>query len=300
MYLRSFDTSELKEFLSDLPHAGIIVDDNLVKYFLDLTGGHPFLAGMLANSMAIQYGHDASRNPVSAFENIQTDFFNHYDRLRGILEEEESISKLLEVIFGPMLSAKKVDIQRLWAYGLIIKKENNEYQAFSSHFQEYLKLIERSTSYITIYAETERCLRRTADYILTQYYKSRDWLQQSKEEFRDLEIVFKQARTDMIREKKKFGNRASNNIADFLNLHHIGLLMHNHWSLFEHIMRHDSKTWQDRFALLQKLRNPASHSRELDDLVSEIELSQANDYCREIIKRIEDYTQNVKALPDNA
>ena len=96
-----------------------------------------------------------------AAQRIAQDFLAQYDRMIDLLREDGNLSKLLQVLFGPIVDVKQTDLDELLRYGFIKPGEQDTYVAFSGHFQTFLGLVEREVDLDLwpIWRETEITLR---------------------------------------------------------------------------------------------------------------------------------------------
>jgi hypothetical protein len=207
-------------------------------------------------------------------------FLTYYDHLVEILKENQSFDKLLQILFGPNISVNKHDINELTRYG-IIKFNGNNYQAFSTHFDDYLRILYREVELWPLWRKTEKQLRIVITQIMKIEYNTEDWipkLESAKPKLRDILDKCRQAQA---REQKSFGGRASVNLLDFTYPHDLYSIISNHWKRFEPIFGQDTSYWSKNFNLLAKIRNPIAHVR--DEVIEEHERQIAEGYCKEIL-----------------
>ena len=163
---------------------------------------------------------------------------------------------------------------------------NGYYKVFSSHFENYLRLVERSRDLWTLWRDTERKLRSVITELMKSEY-GEHWDSKLEISRSKLKPMIDKCREAQEKEKKSFGGRASTNLLDFTYSMDLYNIIATHWNSFENILKYDKKYWSDRFQLLAKLRNPMAHIR--DEVIQEHERQIAEGYCQETLCRLEEY-----------
>jgi hypothetical protein len=287
--IKCFSHKELTELLKKVQQIDLDIsdiDDKSFQFIWENTGGHPYLASALgfelANSCLNGYEYDLEKS----LEKSTSEFLKYYDNLIDILKEDDSLEKLLQILFGPVITATKFDAERFVRYGLIKLNDNGYYQIFSSHFENYLRLVERSRDLWTLWRDTERKLRSLITEIMETHY-GEDWPSQLEKSRPKLKTIIDECRKLQEKEKKSFGGRASTNLLDFTYPMNLYEIISSHWNLFDQILNQDKNYWSARFQLLAKLRNPMAHIR--DEVIQEHERQIAEGYCQEILYKLEEY-----------
>lgn len=218
------------------------------------------------------------------------EFLKYYDNLIDILQEDNSLDKLLQILFGPAITVTRFDAEKFVRYGLIEPNTNGYYQVFSSHFENYLRLVERSRDLWTLWRDTEKKLRLLITEIMEIEY-GEDWVSKLEKLRPNLKNMINRCLQAQEKEKKSFGGRASTNLLDFTYPMDLYDIIAAHWNSFGKIIKQDKKYWQDRFQLLAKLRNPMAHIR--DEVIQEHERQIAEGYCQEILCILEEYQKTI-------
>jgi hypothetical protein len=292
--LKCFTQEELKQLLNKLQKTGFHVTDECFQFIWDNTGGHPHLASALSFEIANSWLNSQEHNLEQSLQEATSEFLKYYDNLIDILKEDDSLDKLLQILFGPVITATKFDAEKFVRYGLIKSNSNGYYQVFSSHFENYLRLVERSRDLWTLWRDTERKLRSLITEIMETHY-GEDWPYQLEKYRPKLKTMIDECRKLQEKEKKSFGGRASTNLLDFTYPMNLYEIISSHWNLFDKILNQDKNYWSTRFRLLAKLRNPMAHIR--DEVIQEHERQIAEGYCQEILYNLEEYQRKGYSNP---
>jgi hypothetical protein len=279
--LGCFTSNELEALLRKLEDIGLAIDDRVLDLAWTYTGGHPFLASALAFELAKLCLDNQNYNPDVALQHSTPEFLKYYDSLVEILKEDGSLEKLLQILFGPLVTATQIDADRLKRYGLLKLNLSNSYNAFSTHFEDYLKLVERTVDLWPLWRDTEKRLRLAIDMVLQEEYHSEDWISKVEVARPKLKTMLEQCRQAQEKERKSFGGRASANLLDFTYPSNLYEMIAAHWNIFEPIFKKDKNYWAECFKLLAKLRNPMAHLR--DEIIETHDRQKAEGYCNEIL-----------------
>ena len=111
-------------------------------------------------------------------------------------------------------------------------------------------------------------------------YQTEEWAGELEKSDVEVKKLFTRARYIQNEERDMFGTRASANLLDYTYPWDLHVIIRNNWAQFEPVLKHDPDYWQERFALLDKVRNPMAHSREHSVEAHERQIAEG--YCREI------------------
>ncbi len=276
-----------------------VEDKNQIE---DYSNGHPFLLGMLGYKIFENFNNTNKINVSKAIQNVEQSTLNHYEHLIRILDEEEKLDKLLQILFGPVLDVKKMDINNLLKCNIIkelnVKSENNFqnfnkraiYSGYSEHFNRFLYIIQREVDLWPIFSQTEKELRNLISSLLLEFY-SNNWVKNIEKDHNQLVELFNVARANQEKEKKSFGERASTNILDFTYPDDLFAIISTKWkNIFENVFKKDRNYWATRFNYLAMIRSPIVHNRV--DSLGYFEKQIAEGYCKEILNIIRDHKLN--------
>ena len=288
-YLAMFNNEDLEEFFRRLSSIVTLLsssDKEIINYYC---GGHPFLLEMLGYEIIEVFREEHKADLNMAVNHIKQSFLEQYDRIADLLREDDSLNKLIQILFGPIVNVKQIDIDDFLRYGLIKLSHNETYVGFSDHFHLYLKMIEHETGLIDLWptwSNTEKALR---NFITTKMFSvyGENWIEKLEQTRRNLEAIFDRCRKAQQKEEKTFGSRASRNLIDFTYPQDLFAIVFAEWNHFKSIFGRDKNYWDQRAQLLSKIRNPIAHNR--DESLYDYERQIADGYCKEILELISSF-----------
>lgn len=282
-YLGMFNESEVQECLARLSSIGIEITPILKERMRYYCGGHPYLLEMLSYELVELFRESQVVDVDEAARRVERSFLDQYDHIVRILSEDNSLNKLLQVLFGPVVDVRQNDIDELLRYGLICLTDQGDYAAFSAHFQIYLKLIARQSDLWPLWRDTERSLRQVVTTKMLEQY-GEDWINELEKARPNLKSLFDECRKAQQREERAFGSRASHNLIDFTYPQQLFEIVFAEWNAFQPILGKDKNYWHERSRLLAKIRNPLAHNR--DEVLYNYERRIAEGYCEEILETL--------------
>lgn len=296
--LTMFNDEDLEMYFSQFLSVGISISDDNREQVLFYCGAHPYLLEMLGCEIVEMFRQNQEIDVDKAAATISQSIFEHYDDMIRLLEEEGTLDKLIQILFGPVIDIKPVDVTELQNYGLIKLTEQGTYVAYSEHFHDYLKLYERSTEFAAdlwpIWRDTEKALREVITITMLNTH-GENWIETLQKARPNLKRIFDVCRDAQQKEEKSFGDRASQNLIDFTypaDLFEI-ICARGLWrEHFQPIFGNNPNYWDERKKLLAKFRNPLAHNRA--EILQPHELIIVEGYCKEILERVQNIT-----LPTN-
>ena len=279
-YLKMYSVQDMQEFYERLASIGIEVTEELAGKFGSFCGGHPYLLDILGYKVVEQYREYDAFNLDDTIRCVEHEFLGYYDRMVDRLSEDGSFSRMLKILFGPVVDVKQRHIDELLRYGFVSESCNGDYMAFSDHFQSYLKLRERDVELWPIWRETELALRNAINKSLVEKY-GEYWISELEKRHPRAKQIFQNCRESQKKEEKLFESRASRNLLDFTYPLDLFNIMFAEWSVFGSILKKDKNYWDQRAKLLSKVRNPLAHNR--DEVLYEYDFQIAEGYCMEIL-----------------
>ncbi|MBM3120392.1 MAG: ATP-binding protein [Chloroflexi bacterium] len=283
-YLGMFDGPDMQEYFARLSSVGIAVTSPLQERVSFYCGGHPYLLEMLGYEIIELFREQRRVDVDQAARRIGRSFLDQYDHMVDILSEDGSLSKMLQILFGPAVDVKQTDVDEFLRYGLVKPTDRGDYVAFSAHFQTYLKLIERQIDLWPIWRETEIALRHIVTFTMLELY-GEQWIDKLEKARPHLKSILQGCREAQQKEEKSFGSRASRNLVDFTYPQDLFAIIFAEWNTFKSIFGKDKSYWDQRAQLLTKIRNPLAHNR--DEALYDYERQIAEGYCREILTTLQ-------------
>jgi hypothetical protein len=268
-YLQCFSFDELSELLDKLEIIGLEVNPELVDFVWENTGGHPCLASVLASYLAQSWLDNHQYNLEEALRNSSSEFRKYYNQSIELLKKDGNLDQmLLQTIFGPVtketiLKAEEKAEEMERYCGLIKRHKNGHYIAFSSHFENYLRTVDRPTDLWSFLNETQRKLRKLVNTVMTEKYHTTDWIP--------------------LLEKRELQTRKGKRL-DLTNMGDLWEIISRHWNLFEEILGKDKDKGYWHFCLdfLSTVRSPMEYNYS-NEFLADDKLKDAKEYCQEIL-----------------
>jgi len=280
-YLAMFNSDDLEEYFARIESAGISLSSSVKDRILFYCNGYPYLLEMLGYEICELFREKQNVNVDEAAYRVEQSFLDHYDRTISLLQEDGSLYKLLQILFGPVVDVKQIDIDELLRYGLIKLREQEKYVGFSKHFHTFLNLTEREVDLWPLWRETERALRGVITLKMLEQY-GENWVGSLEKARPNLKVIFDKCREAQGREEKLFGSRASRNLIDFTYPQDLFAIIFAEWNIFKPIFGKDKDYWGQRAQFLGKIRTPLAHNR--DESLYDDMRKTAEGYCKEILR----------------
>lgn len=280
-YLGTFDTEDMLEFYSLIGKSHFEVPLGMCEKIESFCGTHPYLLTTLGNRIVSDWLLGKPIEIDRLMSELSPSFLNQYDRMTKLLGEDGRLTKLLQILFGPAVDVTQADIDDFMRYGLLRVTQDGSYRTFSSHFQGYLRLIERTSELWPIWTQTEVAIRELITSKMKLKYPGTDWVVELEREKPKLKSLFERCREAQAKEQRSFGVRASTNLIDFTYPSDLFEIIFSDWNLFASTLGHSKAYWDDRRQFLARIRNPLAHNREA--VLQEHEKLTAEGYCKEIL-----------------
>ena len=290
-----FNDDDLEIYFSRYSDIEISISDNQIERVFYYCGSHPYLLEMLGWEIVEMYCRNQEQeiDVDKAANAILQSIFEHYDDMIRLLQEEKTLNKLLQILFGPVIDVKPTDVTEVSNYGLIKPNDNGTYSAYSEHFHDYLKLHERSAEFSDeiwpIWRRTEKALREVITITMYGVYGD-NWIEELEKARPNLKQIFDTCRQAQQKEEKSFPDQASQNLIDYTypaDLFTIILAKGLWQSYFQPLFGHNPNHWEQRKQLLSKCRNPLAHNR--DETLKPHEFKTIEAYCTEILDVLSEY-----------
>ncbi len=287
--LAMFNDDDLAIYFSRFSDMGISISDEQRQRVLFYCGVHPYLLEMLGWEIVERYRQNQEQDVDIdlAADTILQSIFGHYDDMIRLLREEETLNKLLQILFGPAIDVTPTDVTELENYGLIKSVNECPYIAYSEHFHDYLKLHESATEFVddlhSIWSKTENVLREVITTTMFGVFGD-DWIEEFEKTRPNLKQIFDKCRQAQQKEEKSFPDQASQNLIDYTypaDLFRI-ILGKGIWDQhFQTIFGQYTGYWDERGKFLAKCRTPLDHNR--DKILKPHQRKIFEAYCDEIL-----------------
>lgn len=285
--LGCFDSAELTALIARSPYTDEEPRQTLLSLLERETGGQPFLSSALLSVLHDRWAAD--RPPVSPrdMEEQFTDavaacgqlIVNHHGTMLELLREEGRLTKLFEVLFGPQVTAGRLDAERLAQEG-IIKKTGDGWAAYSESFQAYLSRLEDTLTSDNhmLWPKTEVGLRAALTTALECAYGDSWQLTLAESQPRIVRnCVNRRARVPGL-----LRDAGDGDLLDYSNPADLRDIMMVHWHQIAPRFGHSKEEWLTRLDFVTMMRTPLAHSRRAE--MSPQNLERFRITCREILK----------------
>jgi len=273
-YVQPLDRDELDLLAGRSP---ISIDQEAMDSLWNLTGGHPFLAEVV---MCEAVEKKTSNLDPTAIENAQHkqshEFTNQYRQLQSLLSQEIMFEALCELVVGPRWRSIDPHVMCLLKhYGLIRSRNETDgvVECMSQHFKEFLNHLTRITPTWVLLGKVEQQLRYLVLDRMHEAY-SENWLNEVSEKHPKLKEALEKLVNQKLREKKLFGDAASDYVLDYAYIGDLKDLIFAEWDRYRSLLGGTKSEWEKRFQDIMKVRNPMAHHRPVPaDILQDAEKS---------------------------
>ncbi len=151
----------------------------------------------------------------------------------------------------------------------------------SQHFRDYVELLSRTTPSWVLLGDTERQLRNLVQDRMTEAY-GEQWFEALRKKNPRLNEAFEKLLQQRIRERRQFGDSASDFVLDYTYIGDLKDMIFSEWEIYRSILGGNKSDWERRFQDVMKVRNPMAHHRPVPaDVLQDAERS-----CRSILSRL--------------
>jgi hypothetical protein len=286
LYLTPFTGAEAEGFYTRCAGAGLELGADHRAAIERTTGYQPYLLCMLGNNLVWEWQQKGTAEIGAICAETGDEFVAHYREIVRVLEDAELWSALMQILFGPVYSVTREHVQSLLKYQLI-RAHGDGYRAFSEHLQEYLRIQARNIEYWPLWRDTEIALRDLLNTFLSGKYGP-DWADAPTGPLpRVLRAKLDGWRQMQANEQRQFKVSASTSLLDYSFSLELFELMSIDWPWFQRVLGRRQTEWEQEFQLLNRLRAPAAHSRDLSAFTGHLERAKA--ICMDLQNRIAEW-----------
>ncbi|MEA3641648.1 MAG: AAA family ATPase [Lamprobacter sp.] len=274
-----------REYLDNLAIRSPVPIDNAGREALwQITGGHPFLAEVVMCE-AVEMGHPHLNNAsIESAQYAQShEFTNQYHQLASLLSHGEMFEALCELVVGPKWRPIEPHTICLFKHYGVVRSSDEAaggVECISQHFRDYLALLTRTTPSWVLLGDAERQLRIL---VLDRMFDlcGENWFEDLQKKHPKLSVALERLVDQKVREKRMFGDAASDFILDYAYIGDLKDLIFAEWERFRSVFGGAKSDWERRFQDIMKIRNPMAHHRPVPaDVLQEAERS-----CKALISR---------------
>jgi hypothetical protein len=284
LYIRPLDRAGLSAMAARSP-SNLPVESEGLEALWGFTGGQPFLAEVVLCEAVERGASPLGSEALAAAQHAQShEFTNHYRQLARLLEHDQMFNALCELVVGPRWRPISPHIEGLLKhYGLLRSRAGggDGVECMSQHVHEYLALLARATPSWTLLGEAERQLRALVEDRLVSAYGDA-WLDSLRYKYPSLRDALDRLVQQRDRERRMFGDAASDSILDYTYLRDLKEVIFLEWDRFRSVLGGSESDWKERFQDIMKVRNPMAHNRAVPADV----LQNAERSCRSLLGRL--------------
>lgn len=263
----------------------IFVDNAGREALWQITGGHPFLAEVVMCE-AVEKGdsHLDNKSIEGAQHEQSHEFTNQYRQLANLLSHDEIFEAMCELVVGPRWrSIAPHTVCLLKHYGILRSSDEiaGGVECMSQHFREYLALLTRTMPSWVLLGDAERQLRYLIQERMVDAY-GEDWFEKLRNKLPKMSDALDKLVQQRVREKRMFGDAASDFILDYAYIGDLKGLAFAEWEKYRSVLGGTKAEWERRFQDIMKVRNPMAHHRPVPaDVLQEAERS-----CEVLLSRL--------------
>ncbi len=283
IYLGMYSDKDLDIYWNKFFNSRVPINDEGKQKIYEFTGRHPFLLDLFNYHLYNNLSDDIKQSIILTREKLKLTILNNYKSILDLLAEENLMTKLFQMVIGPVYDINTTEAEKIERYNLVVKS-NYTYKGFSDDFDNYLYLANREIPIWNLWTETEIKMRQIVRIWLLQRY-GEEWVPkfrklQAKENFiATLEIMQE-------KERKSFPDTSSQNLLEFTYPADLfDKFMRVEWAWFKEIFGKEANEWKLKFDVLAKIRNPLAHNKL--NILKDFERDEARAYCQEIIQKID-------------
>ncbi|MCL4201882.1 MAG: hypothetical protein KJ000_05265 [Pirellulaceae bacterium] len=282
LYLQPLDSNGLGALAA---RSLLPIEESALGMLWKLTGGHPYLAEVLMCEAVDMGMRTIDECTIQTAQSAQShEFTNQYRQLGNMLREEGMFDALCELVVGPQWrTIPPHTICLIKHYGLLRSTASSEegVECMSEHLRDFLALYSRSTPPWALLGEAERQLRYIVQDRMVETYGD-NWFEDVKRRHQKLQEALDRLAQQRVREKKMFGDAASDFILDYAYIGDLKDLIFAEWEKFRPAFGGAKADWERRFQDVMKVRNPMAHHRAVPaDVLLDAERS-----CKAILERL--------------
>lgn len=274
IYLQPLTRDGLDELAARSP---VPVDNTGREALWRITGGHPFLAEVVMCEAVEEGNSHLDDRAIESAQHAQShEFTNQYRQLSSLLSHEEMFEAMCELVVGPQwrpIAPHTVCLLKHYGVLRSIDEAAGGVECMSQHFRDYLALITRATPSWVLLGDAERQLRYLVHDRMAEAY-GEDWFEELKRKLPKLNDALDKLVQQRVREKRMFGDAASDFILDYAYIGDLKDLVFAEWDKYRSFLGGAKADWERRFQDIMRVRNPMAHHRPVpSDILQEAERS---------------------------
>ena len=287
--LTLFNQNDKNDYWNRVRQNGIEVSQKYISLTTHYCGSHPYLLDAFNHEVFNNISQtDTNLEKVSelVIKELNLKMLNEYESIIKLMREEGLERMLMQMIVGPVYDITQRDVEKLLKYGIVSLNTIGKYSTFSEYFNNYLHLKSNSIDIWPLWSEVENEIRSLIKQNLLEKFGEaweEPYAKQNKQKGAEAFILEK--REMQSRNKKSFGDKASDHLVDFTYpMEMFDRYIALDWNWYSSIFEKQKNDWKPIFEHLGKIRNPLAHNN--PNFLSDSDKNIAEGYCKIILEKI--------------
>jgi hypothetical protein len=281
-YVRPFDDDDFSVYVEKLSGSGVTLTPQEVVRWKSITGAHPLFLDIAAYELIESQAIAEDERLRILEETVPLQFVDTYIQHLQLLKDDGTLPKLMQILFGPVIDVNAIDVDRLVRYG-VIKKTESGYEAYSDHFQGFLRCTATEVDPWPLWRDTERGLREVVAIHLCEEY-GQDWTGPFVKARPKYAGLIQQWDENRRKERMRYGELASEELLDYTYPAELFEIMKTDWTWFGKVLGGQPNDWSRVFQILAKVRTPLAHNR--TSPAYEGIIDEATGICKQILSKL--------------
>jgi hypothetical protein len=287
--LKLFNQNDQDDYWNRVRQNGIEVSQKYISLTKYYCGSHPYLLDAFNHEVFNKISQtETNLEKISelVIKELNLKMLNEYESIIKLMRDEGLERMLMQMIVGPVYDITQRDVEKLLKYDIVSMTSTGKYSSFSEYFNNYLLLKSNTIDIWPLWSEVENEIRLIIKMNIAEKYGDH-WedlyIKQNKQ--RGGESFIQDKRDMKLRNKKSFGEKASDHLVDYTYpMDMFDRFIALDWSWYSAIFDKQKNDWKPIFEHLGKIRNPLAHNN--PNFLSDSDRNIAEGYCKVILERI--------------
>jgi len=287
--LRLFGTDDQGLYWDRVRSNGIEVSKSYTDLASYYCGSHPYLLDVFNHEVfnnISQNKIDLDQITLQVIKELNLKMLNEYESIVKLMIDEGIERQLMQMVVGPVYDITQRDVEKILKYGIVTKSLNGDYISFSEYFNQYLQIKSSEIDIWPLWSDVENEIRSLIKLNLFERFGDsweEAYTKQNKQ--KGAEAFIQEKREMKLRNKKSFGDKASDHLVDYTYpMDMFDRFIAHDWSWFSVVFEKQKNDWKPVFEHLGRIRNPLAHNN--PNFLSDSDKNIAEGYCKIILEKI--------------
>jgi hypothetical protein len=287
--LRLFGTDDQGLYWDRVRSNGIEVSKSYTDLASYYCGSHPYLLDVFNHEVfnnISQNKIDLDQITLQVIKELNLKMLNEYESIVKLMIDEGIERQLMQMVVGPVYDITQRDVEKILKYGIVTKSLNGDYISFSEYFNQYLQIKSSEIDIWPLWSDVENEIRSLIKLNLFERFGDsweEAYTKQNKQ--KGAEAFIQEKREMKLRNKKSFGDKASDHLVDYTYpMDMFDRFIAHDWSWFSVVFEKQKNDWKPVFEHLVRIRNPLAHNN--PNFLSDSDKNIAEGYCKIILEKI--------------